>query len=490
MPIRAGEHVLTGASTTTADKLVALLDYVEQVVRLDERVAFRLTDYRLADGTHLAVAKTETVDLPGIAYETRDDEGPIWLSVERLARHAPPDPPKAIAAWLTVHPDPGVAPTLLSERIETVTAQERNALLAGESAGEEDFSPAPEQADRAGGPHFDRKLRLADRPELRPEIEAWILGPWQAWADGEAIRRRTIALYGRLYKLQQQLELGGAESAVEAVWGIGPVRWQHEGRSLDRPLIERVVELDLEPNGTIRVRPRATDARVDLKPYEELGCTNLNLLDDVIRRDIARTAEDEGVTPYRPETFEPILVAAATRLAPNGAYVPEKPALPVPNIAEPLTSPDGPVVSDAWVLFARPRSQHVVLDDIARFRDLARAGEVIRGLAERLVTPPSADTDAAWQPLGDTLGSVPDTGTFPEDASITDVFFPKPFNEDQIAIVRRLAQSEGLVVQGPPGTGKTHTIANLICHAMALGQRVLVVSRGEAALAVLRDQLP
>ncbi len=40
------------------------------------------------------------------------------------------------------------------------------------------------------------------------------------------------------------------------------------------------------------------------------------------------------------------------------------------------------------------------------------------------------------------------------------------------------------------GTGKTHTIANLICHAMATGQRVLVVSRGEAALAVLREQLP
>jgi hypothetical protein len=39
-------------------------------------------------------------------------------------------------------------------------------------------------------------------------------------------------------------------------------------------------------------------------------------------------------------------------------------------------------------------------------------------------------------------------------------------------------------------TGKTHTTANLICHAMATGQRVLVVSRGEAALSVLRDQLP
>ena len=69
-------------------------------------------------------------------------------------------------------------------------------------------------------------------------------------------------------------------------------------------------------------------------------------------------------------------------------------------------------------------------------------------------------------------------------------FFPKPFNDDQLEIIRRLSRADGLVVQGPPGTGKTHTIANLICHAMATGQRVLVVSRGEAALAVLKEQLP
>jgi Rad3-related DNA helicase len=67
---------------------------------------------------------------------------------------------------------------------------------------------------------------------------------------------------------------------------------------------------------------------------------------------------------------------------------------------------------------------------------------------------------------------------------------PKPFNNDQLEIIRRLSKADGLVVQGPPGTGKTHTIANLICHAMATGQRVLVVSRGEAALAVLKEQLP
>ena len=71
-------------------------------------------------------------------------------------------------------------------------------------------------------------------------------------------------------------------------------------------------------------------------------------------------------------------------------------------------------------------------------------------------------------------------------------FFPKTFNDEQIAIVRRLEspEVEGVVVQGPPGTGKTHTIANIICHYLATGRRVLVTSKSEGALAVLRDQIP
>jgi len=54
----------------------------------------------------------------------------------------------------------------------------------------------------------------------------------------------------------------------------------------------------------------------------------------------------------------------------------------------------------------------------------------------------------------------------------------------------RLTVADGVVVQGPPGTGKTHTIANIISHYLAHGKRVLVTSRGEAALKVIREQLP
>jgi AAA domain len=78
----------------------------------------------------------------------------------------------------------------------------------------------------------------------------------------------------------------------------------------------------------------------------------------------------------------------------------------------------------------------------------------------------------------------------PEKAEDESFFFPKPFNKEQMEIVRRLERSDGLVVQGPPGTGKTHTIANLICHYLAMGRRVLVTAQSEAALTVLRGHLP
>ncbi len=77
-----------------------------------------------------------------------------------------------------------------------------------------------------------------------------------------------------------------------------------------------------------------------------------------------------------------------------------------------------------------------------------------------------------------------------QDSGCRDLYFPKPFNDEQVRIVQLLDVSDGVVVQGPPGTGKTHTIANVICHYLADGKRVLVTSMKDPALAVLQQQLP
>ena len=124
-------------------KLIGLLDYVEQVVRLDERVAFRLSEYRLPDGTTFAVGKNDTQNLPGVRHDHRDEEGPVWLEVERLARKEPPAPPQDIAEWILVSADPARSPEVRSERFVTVTAAERDLALENGEVRPDDVLEAP-----------------------------------------------------------------------------------------------------------------------------------------------------------------------------------------------------------------------------------------------------------------------------------------------------------------------------------------------------------
>jgi hypothetical protein len=389
---------------------------------------------------------------------------------------------------------PARSPEVRSERLVTVSGAERDAALARGDVRPDDVLealPTRDESDRAPL-SFDLKLRLEDHPEIVAAINRWIADAWTEWATAELPRRRTIALYQVLYKIFQLLEVGGADSPIELMWGIGVVHWQKDGRVVDRPLLERRVDIELDEKrgGLIRVRPTSADALFDLKPYEELGCPGLAGLADLIRREIPRAGENEGISPFIRESFEPILSAAGARLDREGCYVPDMATRTAAS-----ETPESPrlTVTDKWVLFARPRSQHVVLQDIDRLRRSTENEKVpIEGLPKRLVTEPSAAVpEGAWEPLSTRIGgSSPGSEVPLPDDDVLDVFFPKPFNNDQLEVIRRLSRADGLVVQGPPGTGKTHTIANLICHAMATGQRVLVVSRGEAALAVLKEQLP
>jgi hypothetical protein len=148
--------------------------------------------------------------------------------------------------------------------------------------------------------------------------------------------------------------MGGAESPVELIWGIGVVNWQKDGRLLDRPLLERRVEIELDDTrgGLIRIRPTGVDALFDLKPYEELGCANLVSLADLIRQDIRHVGENEGISPFARESFEPILSQAGVRLDPEGCYAPDTITAAV---GAETPHPSRLMVTDKWVLFARPR---------------------------------------------------------------------------------------------------------------------------------------
>ena len=82
------------------------------------------------------------------------------------------------------------------------------------------------------------------------------------------------------------------------------------------------------------------------------------------------------------------------------------------------------------------------------------------------------------------------SGTEGFGSKVGELFFPLPYNKEQITIVQNLLTSSGVVVQGPPGTGKTHSIANIICHYLANGKKVLVTAQQSHVLKTVHEKIP
>lgn len=76
-----------------------------------------------------------------------------------------------------------------------------------------------------------------------------------------------------------------------------------------------------------------------------------------------------------------------------------------------------------------------------------------------------------------------------ENKKQVDFLLTKPTNQEQERVIRKLEQTGSVLVQGPPGTGKSHTIANLIGHLLANGNKVLVSSHTTKALRVVREKV-
>ena len=117
-------------------------------------------------------------------------------------------------------------------------------------------------------------------------------------------------------------------------------------------------------------------------------------------------------------------------------------------------------------------------------RSFIRAFQEIIDQLETGKTVPESVSDFVSVSGEPRQGSVTSDGG--NGARLDETYFPLPANDAQREIVRRLTANRGVLVQGPPGTGKSHTIVNLICHALATGQRVLVTSHAVRALKVLR----
>lgn len=418
-----------------------LLTYIEQVEKLKIKPPFSVpTEY-------FAAFQHELRGLPEIRFNVQSEGEDIWLCIPRLKEIPAPEPDEKLSPWITLHKTPAKPPEL---------------KLSSELPNTQD---AAEQAKA--------------RAEIRELFDWYVENLWTPWAVTELPRRKTIQRYNQIFTIQQAIAEEGADTPLELVWGIGMALWKREGRAttLKYPLITQACEVILNRHTfDLEVRPRNVDARIELDCYGEMELSGVTRVESFWKSFTATTAN--RVNPFEYSTFEPVLKTAVGFLDPSGSYevLAEDPSLPTPADKLKITS--------TWVLFARKRTATIFLEDVKRLKEnvqeVRSLPPVIRGFVVRGDDDVRARAERVFRGL---LSSDAPEGS-------AELYFPLPYNDEQVSIVQKLEHGDGVVVQGPPGTGKTHTIANIISHYLAAGKRVLVSSKGETALTEVIGKLP
>lgn len=487
-----------------AERFVGLLNYVDALVKLDERVPHRLSQHKLPDGSSFVVHEHEVAKLPGVSLNKTDDEGPVWLRIQRLQRTAPPAVPENLEAWVTGSDDPVEPPTANETVHERISQSTKDELVAASRLRMEDCSAVVSielgAASKQAEPLFDVFFRLDDQPEMKAAVSRYINDTWATWAERESPRRQSIYAYQKLFDLAQRLSQSGASESIEVIWAIGHAKWRKNGIEIDLPLIELGVELEVsdDKGADVLIRPRHVSPNVSLRAFDNLAEDQVQLAEQACQQAllIVERDEPEGMSPFRPESFASVLKRCGGQLDNDFEYLPESRRGLARNLQPPDPAGEHLLLNDRWVVYARRRSINAVLRDIVRLKNEVAPEEGtstdITGAARTLIMGARDEPAGVFEPLGPKITGnlAAETVSEPIDPDHGDLFFPKAFNEDQVQIIRRLEKADGIVVQGPPGTGKTHTIANIISHMLATGKRVLVVSHGETALRVVREHLP
>jgi very-short-patch-repair endonuclease len=451
-------------------RLLALLDYAQETMRTRARV---VSDVREHGSFLLFDHQVEGFDGAHIAQAGNDGDEELWMSVEHP--HSPEVPPEPANQWLAPWLSIGAAVQATPGLADEIDGAALVAARTHHNAG----IPASNLSD-AAAPAVDAsaRVRLADyrfRAEVEKQYTLYLQTQWKPWAAREQRRRRLSHLYVGLFTLQQQLAGALTENQLELVWGMGLATRRQAGEDgkaeivKTYPVITRPVDISFDAHtNSAQIRPRNVEARLELDALVSVAEPAVAQAEKAAAAQISES--DTVISPSDPDSYAPLLEIARRVIAEHGAA--------------------GVEIVNGWVLFARPRDASVAGHDIERMRHVVmELGDApLPGAIGALVSDP--DDGARRAELPAFRGYSATYRENLESVAADDLFFPKPFNDEQARVAQQLEVSDGVVVQGPPGTGKSHTIANIICHWLANGRRVLVTSMRDPALAVLRDQLP
>jgi superfamily I DNA and/or RNA helicase/very-short-patch-repair endonuclease len=438
------------------ERAIRLLEYLREITGLRSKLIRNLQDYK-------SINEYDSIlwinDIPkdqlhcfsrAWNYELEDDPD-IWLAIKRY-----PEPPL------------GPVPTICEPWINTQTLRNIQEIPELESSIEIEES-VTDPDDPNSSVIRKTEIFLRDHPEIAAEWERFIEESWFPWTAKYQLWESTQNAYRKLFSIYQlQQKLG---EKYELVMGVGLLSWKlPSGHYVNRHVLTARADLQFEARlGKFTVKPALDkpDIRVELDMIDPE-------FQPITLRGVAQGLVFPNNDLWEREVIDLALVSLANSISntADGLYLREEFA-PNPN-----KSIERPEIRYSPALYLRERTE----------RDLEqRISEILNLLDEEEKIPPefidlceiTPDRSAYLEAIGDSTNV---------DDNL--VYFPKPSNEEQIQIVDKLGQTTGILVQGPPGTGKSHTIANLICHLLATGQRVLVTAKTSRALQVLHKLLP
>lgn len=436
---------------TTPEKSQQLLSFLKAMAAIRSK---RITAY--GDNDHVVYL----ADIPAEASPCKSsflrnqgaaaaDRCP-WLSVKKPRLSGPPKPSDLLTPWVdpAALDSPDQEPVLLSKTTILDSTAGANSSLA-----------------------LSVTASLQDHPEIDTAWNNYLEKHWRPWAVKQREANAVQALYSEIDEMRRKAE----ESAdrFELLIAVGLLQWRDGGGStIERHLLVGPAEISLNASrGELTVEPAGAFETLRLE---------LDMLppDSPATVDAGEQLEDLAADVSAADRVNDLLKTIANQWRADAQVGSEQ-------LDKPRVITTTPRLSYAPAIVLRPRRSTAysnVLGDLLQSVDDVAADRVTpwsQLLAEGATSADEED-DAAGE-------SRPETAAVEE---LTDRYFPLPVNDEQERILDKLRLSPGVLVKGPPGTGKSHTIANLICHLLAKGERVLVTAQAPKALGVLRGLLP
>ncbi|WP_052877870.1 AAA domain-containing protein [Thermoanaerobacter wiegelii] len=434
-------------------KVCKIFEYLLAVKNLNETVIRNIEQY------DEVIWQKDLPDYEGCFLNGSGKYKEAWLEVHKQDLPSAPQLPKTLSDWVIYWPDPEKEPVVKKQIPKKDKITEKQEVSSKNSFSYNDSLLS--EKDKADYENFE------DDPERVEAFKEWIENVWRPWMNEALPKKRIKKLYTKLFTIHQRIQREGED--VELAWGHGILWWDVNGFRIKRPALVTPLELQFDAkNGIFILLPTSKRTYLETDMLNNIDLPYIKRL-----QQMEFEIQNAEINVWDKESIEPLLKEIVHTINPEGIYSDED--FPLQNIGE------VPVITYSPVIFLRKTSGRIWHTELITAIDKIKNGypipETIKLLAvDNLEECKKEDEANNNQDNWDSVGE--------------DLLFPLPVNNEQKLIAQKLAVSPGVVVQGPPGTGKSHTIANLICHLLAHGKRVLVTSEKERALRVLRDKIP